>query len=1062
MKITKSCVSSLHNRKTEEETSDLEEKLAEKEQQIEELENEKNALSKEVQNYEIYITNQVDQMKKLASYIDHLTQNSDKHCGGRRLKISTITNEIGESDNNRVKELEFKVNRYKMRLNAKDEHIKALQEKLEFERISREKLEEAFLRTAKIYEDLVYQNQGLGNMRYEYETCKVQCERLKVTCEELRYKARRVEELENELNYCNCYMRKQETKISKLCDDIDTKDSEMRMTISNLETDLEEYKEKFCKCQHEKSCLENQLETLEAQVEDYENQLNLKEENNKALLECLEKEKSEKTKLESSLATVIKTDQRLKEMLTRARHAMTTITQKLEECDIERLETQRDNQMKISELENQLAIANATIRKLKENLDKMKGIMDKNVALRTLSAQLHESANLQVAELKAANEDLSIRSQKMVEMYDYLKQVLYEKDKTFDDLRNHLVALRQQLDNEQKLREDTEIILEDMSEARESELSEMKNLIEVLKNEICCLRCELEDLTSSTTAGQLKTRVKQLEDENKVLKSEKEKYCKCLGQILPGYINPVELKRLQNELIDLGEETELLRQELEKEKKLRLDTVMHLQLKIEKQQEENKRIKQQVRESVDKKNRKDPTLPSVVFVEKKDKEGGGVEYKYLCGGKEGKTKNSEPEKHNNYMFDGKEEKTKNSEPEKHINYYKYECYLNSDGIEKKIFLGPLYTTYIGDNGEKKNFKIDPKTTLPRDELYIKERGRKLKIIWDPKTGPFKLNLEEDCVIKEKFLDALEEISLLQTDLAEDAVEIRSIDYKLTSALDEIQSLKEQLHSERCSIDLPRNEETEHENLTREIAKQKEEIAELLRKIQESSGEQEKVKIVIVEKEKQEVKDVLDDKKQEIERPKANELERRDNAEEVEKELKSLITKLKQEIEQLKAKNSELEKRNKAEKCEEELEKKKKDNEKLKSMIIELEKQLQTASNFQIKVPKTPVEVQTLMQHLKDSLELEQKRVIELEELWRDCENKGDKIKAKNEELMEENARLMEENLELKERKRLPSASVVYLNQLQEVDDNMKEWQGQINNTVSHVQQQVQEISGKKN
>ncbi|XP_044268560.1 centromere protein F-like [Tribolium madens] len=975
VKITKNCVCALKNKIMDEATSDLATKLEEKERQIHELQEERSILSKEVQDCENYITNHVDQMKKLASYIDQLTQNSEKLHVERKSKTSTVTNQSGENDgtcncdSKRIKELEAKVNRYKVRLNAKDENIKALQEKLEFERISREKLEEAFLRTAKIYEDLVYQNQGLGNMKYEYEACKAQCEQFRITCDDLRFKARKVEELEREINHCNCYMVNQDNRVSQLLDDMEVmsqRENRMKITILNMETSLEEYSEKLDKCQNEKSSLRDRIEALETQIEDYDNIVALKEENNKILSENLEKEKAAKAKLETSIVTIVKTDEHLKEMLTQARQAMTTITQRLEECDIERLETQRDNQMKICELENQLILANATIKKLKENLDQMKGVMDKNVALRSLSAQLHESANIQVAQLKAANEDLSKRSQKMVEMYDYLKQVLYEKDKTFEDLRNHLVSLRQRLDNEQKLREDTENILADMAATGDSELSELRNVISMLKNEICCLHCELEDLMNTTTAGRLKTRVKDLEVEIEVLKCERNKYRKYLDKILPGYVDPVELERLHNELNQMTEEITRLNEELGRQKKLRLDTVMGLQLKIEKQEKENKMIKEQIRESIEQKKRRDPTLPNVVFVEKKDKQDGGVEYRYLYGVAEGKRKSLQPPQED---------------------YYKYECYTQENGIEKKVFLGPLHLTYIDDNGEIKHFPIDPKTATPKKEFYIKERGQNKKILWNLKTGPFKLNIEEEFNFRKKYEDAVREINRLQSKLEmvkyetngpeqklmEDVKDIKDIDSKLTSAISEAVTLQKQL-------DMPTNVKNhepfsqEREALTREIEKQKKEITELLRKIQESSVGHEVLK---------------------------------------------------------------------------ELESKKLENERLKTRVRDLERQLQNAQ-FEVDIPRSSPQADTLVENLKHHLEREQKRVNELEDLLRICQN-NDK------ELKQENVKLKSEILR---DKTLPRASQLYVNQLQQVDDNLKDWQNQINNNVSHVQQQVNNIIDK--
>jgi hypothetical protein len=148
----------------------------------------------------------------------------------------------------------------------------------------------------------------------------------------------------------------------------------MKQTIMDMESQIVEYARKLDSVQRElqegvnqfsceKLLMKSQIEELETQIEDYELNMILKDENNKVLLESLESEKLSRARVERALESITTSDERLKEMLAQARHTIKCITQKLEEYDIERLEVQKDNQMKISELREQLMIANTIITK---------------------------------------------------------------------------------------------------------------------------------------------------------------------------------------------------------------------------------------------------------------------------------------------------------------------------------------------------------------------------------------------------------------------------------------------------------------------------------------------------------------------------------------------------------------------------------------------------------------------------------------------------------------------------------------------------------------------------
>jgi chromosome segregation ATPase len=243
LKQTKSEGDSCQCTKNKKKRKEMEVQLKEKNQRIQELEDERRVLSKDIKECEEYITNQVDEMKKLASYIDRLTRDSEKRQEQKNL--STITNQIKEKEeseesspirenavNERLEELETKVKEYETALMKREDDNKALSENLENERRSKKKVEEAFTKTMKIYEDLLEKNEDNEMLRAECAMYKAQIDEmkgLKATCEELRSKAEIVDELEKEkqrfiqeIRDCNCCMINQEDKISKLMNQIES------------------------------------------------------------------------------------------------------------------------------------------------------------------------------------------------------------------------------------------------------------------------------------------------------------------------------------------------------------------------------------------------------------------------------------------------------------------------------------------------------------------------------------------------------------------------------------------------------------------------------------------------------------------------------------------------------------------------------------------------------------------------------------------------------------------------------------------------------------------------
>ena len=458
----------------------------------------------------------------------------------------------------------------------------------------------------------------------------------------------------------------------------------MKTQIADNEQKLTDNKKRLDTIALENLCMNAHIDELERQASVYECEMSLKDENNKVLLCTLEQHKAENIKLRSALAQMTKIQDGLSEMLAQARRTIKSITQKLEAFDIERLESQRDTQIKISELEVKLVVANVTIKKLRGNLDQMKGVMDKNSTLRTLSAQLHETANCQVTQLQNANEDLSKKSQNLAEMYNYLKNVLYEKDKTFDDLRNQLVGLKEQLDNEQKLRASTEMILQDMTAAGDSEVTNLKKLICSLKQEISGLNAETEYLKKTTPVGKLKTRVMKLEQDNVRLRNEAKHSADYLKAILPGYVDPEELAKLKKQVTDLNEEVNKQKREVEDQKKLRFEDLQHAKSKLAQLEERNKRLEELVKEKAGLKSAK--CKQTVVVLEKETKGDGETKYHCLYG-VEGKTKKEDLKRKGERKKDEKKEDAKD-EQSKDVDSREEDSLKEDPKFSSRIFSGP--------------------------------------------------------------------------------------------------------------------------------------------------------------------------------------------------------------------------------------------------------------------------------------------------------------------------------------------------------------------------------------
>jgi chromosome segregation ATPase len=681
----------------------------------------------------------------------------------------------------------------------------------------------------------------------------------------------------------------------------------MKQTIMDMESQIVEYARKLDSVQRElqegvnqfsceKLLLKSQIEELETQIEDYELNMILKDENNKVLLESLESEKLSRSRVERALESITTSDERLKEMLAQARHTIKCITQKLEEYDIERLEVQKDNQMKISELREQLMIANAIITKLRENLDQMKRVMDKNVALRTLSAQLHESAKIQVTELQDANEDLSKKSQQLTEMYDHLKQVLYEKDKTFEDLRNQLLGLRQQLDDEQKLRENTETILADVKAAGDSELSELRNVIDLSNAEINRLHQEMDSLMKTSTAGRLKMQIEQLDNENAYLKEEIQKLTGCLEKILPGYVDPAELAKLRKQVSDLNSELERQKCEVESEKKMREDMGTMLHSKINQEKESDLRIRELIMENLSlKRSRvKSPSQQAVIFLEKQPK----GQYRCLYGMKGGKaTPKAVP-------------RVKKSE--KATEVPRFEELEKPKGLKRRKKLKEVpRVEKVEKSTEAPNFdKIEKPKMVAR--LEKPKEVPRVEKIEQPKEVPRPVERE-----KPQESAALKEIIIANN------AELSELKRQNKNLKDEIVNLKRKEAVKPVVFKEDESFAKERDKLSGQINAQKQEIADLLDKINRTPDVNETLK---------------------------------------------------------------------------ELQHKKEENAKLKSIIADMDDKLKNLPQFHFDTPAGAPEVDKAIVQLRKSLEWEQGRVRQLEEYWRTSENNNESLAKKNVDL----------------------------------------------------------------
>ena len=745
----------------------------------------------------------------------------------------------------------------------------------------------------------------------------------------------------------------------------------MKTQIADNEQKLTDNKKRLDTIALENLCMNAHIDELERQASVYECEMSLKDENNKVLLCTLEQQKAENIKLRSALAQMTKIQDGLSEMLAQARRTIKSITQKLEAFDIERLESQRDTQIKISELEVKLVVANVTIKKLRGNLDQMKGVMDKNSTLRTLSAQLHETANCQVTQLQNANEDLSKKSQNLAEMYNYLKNVLYEKDKTFDDLRNQLVGLKEQLDNEQKLRASTEMILQDMTAAGDSEVTNIKKLICSLKQEISGLNAETEYLKKTTPVGKLKTRVMKLEQDNVRLRNEAKHSADYLKAILPGYVDPEELAKLKKQVTDLNEEVNKQKREVEDQKKLRFEDLQHAKSKLAQLEERNKRLEELVKEKAGLKSAK--CKQTVVVLEKETKGDGETKYHCLYG-VEGKTKKEDLKRKGERKKDEKKEDAKD-EQSKDVDSREEDSLKEDPKFSSRIFSGPKKEDLKKKDEPRSPFQIldsekeDPKSS---SRVFSDQKTE------DPKKAdstPFtqkrkrdKESSDSDQVQASKILKNLEETLRNETDPTkikvlkqqlerieesmEDPAVFQTVQKEIAERplttrqpiedISEAKRMRRSSDNSGTSSDIQRQEDgfksdpDERIKLLNEIDGHKNEIAELLYKINHSPA------------------------------PELNN----------------------EELENLKA-----------------------ENEKLKNMLNDAAEQIKTSQSFLLR--ENTKNGNKLLEPLKEALEMEQKRVSELQEFWNNCEQKSDALGRKVAQLSKENAKLRTVSRDLK-------------------------------------------------
>ena len=803
----------------------------------------------------------------------------------------------------------------------------------------------------------------------------------------------------------------------------------MKTQIADNEQKLTDNKKRLDTIALENLCMNAHIDELERQASVYECEMSLKDENNKVLLCTLEQQKAENIKLRSALAQMTKIQDGLSEMLAQARRTIKSITQKLEAFDIERLESQRDTQIKISELEVKLVVANVTIKKLRGNLDQMKGVMDKNSTLRTLSAQLHETANCQVTQLQNANEDLSKKSQNLAEMYNYLKNVLYEKDKTFDDLRNQLVGLKEQLDNEQKLRASTEMILQDMTAAGDSEVTNLKKLICSLKQEISGLNAETEYLKKTTPVGKLKTRVMKLEQDNVRLRNEAKHSADYLKAILPGYVDPEELAKLKKQVTDLNEEVNKQKREVEDQKKLRFEDLQHAKSKLAQLEERNKRLEELVKEKAGLKSAK--CKQTVVVLEKETKGDGETKYHCLYG-VEGKTKKEDLKRKGERKKDEKKEDAKD-EQSKDVDSREEDSLKEDPKFSSRIFSGPKKEDLKKKDEPRSPFqildsekedpksssrvffdqrKVDPKSSS-RDLLDAKKKDPKSssRILDQKKEDPKSLSR----VLEPGKEDPKSSSRVFSDQKTEDPKKADSTPFTQKRKRDKESSDSDQVQASKILKNLEETLRNETDPTKIKVLKQQ------LERIEESMEDPavfQTVQKEIAERPlttRQPIEDISEAKR--MRRSSDNsgtssDIQRQEDGfkSDPDERIKLLneIDGHKNEIAELlyKINHSPAPELNN-----EELENLKAENEKLKNMLNDAAEQIKTSQSFLLR--ENTKNGNKLLEPLKEALEMEQKRVSELQEFWNNCEQKSDALGRKVAQLSKENAKLRTVSRDLK-------------------------------------------------
>ena len=789
----------------------------------------------------------------------------------------------------------------------------------------------------------------------------------------------------------------------------------MKTQIADNEQKLTDNKKRLDTIALENLCMNAHIDELERQASVYECEMSLKDENNKVLLCTLEQQKAENIKLRSALAQMTKIQDGLSEMLAQARRTIKSITQKLEAFDIERLESQRDTQIKISELEVKLVVANVTIKKLRGNLDQMKGVMDKNSTLRTLSAQLHETANCQVTQLQNANEDLSKKSQNLAEMYNYLKNVLYEKDKTFDDLRNQLVGLKEQLDNEQKLRASTEMILQDMTAAGDSEVTNLKKLICSLKQEISGLNAETEYLKKTTPVGKLKTRVMKLEQDNVRLRNEAKHSADYLKAILPGYVDPEELAKLKKQVTDLNEEVNKQKREVEDQKKLRFEDLQHAKSKLAQLEERNKRLEELVKEKAGLKSAK--CKQTVVVLEKETKGDGETKYHCLYG-VEGKTKKEDLKRKGERKKDEKKEDAKD-EQSKDVDSREEDSLKEDPKFSSRIFSGPKKEDLKKKDEPRSPFQIlDSEKEDPKSSSRVFFDQRKV----DPKSSSRDLldAKKKDPKSSSRILDQKKEdpkssSRVFSDQKTEDPKKADSTPFTQKRKRDKESSDSDQVQASKILKNLEETLRNETDPTKIKVLKQQ------LERIEESMEDPavfQTVQKEIAERPlttRQPIEDISEAKR--MRRSSDNsgtssDIQRQEDGfkSDPDERIKLLneIDGHKNEIAELlyKINHSPAPELNN-----EELENLKAENEKLKNMLNDAAEQIKTSQSFLLR--ENTKNGNKLLEPLKEALEMEQKRVSELQEFWNNCEQKSDALGRKVAQLSKENAKLRTVSRDLK-------------------------------------------------